>query len=54
MPSGSWPSIDLVFEQTQNMPAPSFISGAGIWLKQNRLAIGLITNPTLWNVSATD
>ena len=45
------PFMDI--EVTESMPAPSFVSGAAITLKANRLTIGIIGLPALTDTACT-
>lgn len=38
----------LYIDVPNNVPAPSFVNGAAIWLKANRISIGVFTSPTLF------
>ena len=46
------PGYGVTFENTNTPPSPSFVAGVSIWLKANRLAIGVFTVPTLINTTA--
>ena len=41
----------MQFEATDQTPNPSLVAGATIWLKNNAIAIGVITMPSLMNVT---
>lgn len=41
-------SPNIMVDNNNGAPAPSFLGGAAIWLKGNRIAIGLNTVPTLF------